>query len=132
MLKNAYLDAKIGVDTNENEPRKEGCVVAGGLTVPRRAVTRTPSGKDSWSGALPLPRPPATSARTADFKSFSKYKYEIPAQYQNTSTKYSQITKLILQDFSNLLKFSEMWCEGFSAKSDVFANFQIIFCMIFL
>ena len=29
MLKNAYLDAKIGFDPTENEPRKEGCVVAG-------------------------------------------------------------------------------------------------------
>ena len=28
MLQNAYLDAKIGVDTAENEPRKEWCVVA--------------------------------------------------------------------------------------------------------
>ena len=28
MLKNAYLDAKIGVDPAENEPRKEGCVAA--------------------------------------------------------------------------------------------------------
>ena len=28
MRKNAYLDAKIGVDPAENEPRKEGCVVA--------------------------------------------------------------------------------------------------------
>ena len=28
MLKNAYLDAKIGVDTAENEPPKECCVVA--------------------------------------------------------------------------------------------------------
>ena len=29
MLKNAYLDAKIGVDPAENEPPKECCVVAG-------------------------------------------------------------------------------------------------------
>ena len=28
MLKNDYLDAKIGVDPAENEPRKECCVVA--------------------------------------------------------------------------------------------------------
>ena len=28
MLQNAYLDAEIGVDTAENEPRKECCVVA--------------------------------------------------------------------------------------------------------
>ena len=28
MLKNDYLVAKIGVDTAENEPRKERCVVA--------------------------------------------------------------------------------------------------------
>ena len=28
MLQNAYLDAKIGVDPAENEPRKEWCVVA--------------------------------------------------------------------------------------------------------
>ena len=34
MLKNAYLDAKIGFDPAENEPRKECCVVA-----PRRAHT---------------------------------------------------------------------------------------------
>ena len=27
MLKNAYLDAKIGVDPAENEPPKECCVV---------------------------------------------------------------------------------------------------------
>ena len=30
MLKNAYLDAKIGVDPAENEPPKERCVVADG------------------------------------------------------------------------------------------------------
>ena len=29
MLKNAYLDAKIGFDPAENEPPKEWCVVAG-------------------------------------------------------------------------------------------------------
>ena len=28
MLQNEYLDAKIGVDTAENEPQKELCVVA--------------------------------------------------------------------------------------------------------
>ena len=28
MLQNAYLDVKIGVDTDENEPKKEWCVVA--------------------------------------------------------------------------------------------------------
>ena len=29
MLENAYLDAKIGVDTAENEARKERCAAAG-------------------------------------------------------------------------------------------------------
>ena len=28
MLQNAYLDVKIGVDTDENEPKEEWCVVA--------------------------------------------------------------------------------------------------------
>ena len=28
MLKNAYLDAKFRLDTDENEPKKESCVVA--------------------------------------------------------------------------------------------------------
>ena len=28
MLQNAYLDVKIGVDTDENEPKEECCVVA--------------------------------------------------------------------------------------------------------
>ena len=31
MLKNAYLDATIGVDPAENEPRKEWCAVASAL-----------------------------------------------------------------------------------------------------
>ena len=44
MQKNAYLDAKIGVDTAENEPRKECCVVA----VIRAAIP--------WDRAYRLPR----------------------------------------------------------------------------
>ena len=43
MLKNAYLDAKIGVDPDENEPRKESWVVArAGVSILRadRALRR--------------------------------------------------------------------------------------------
>ena len=38
MLKNDYLLAKIGVDTAENEPRKEWCVVASGTRTELRAA----------------------------------------------------------------------------------------------
>ena len=46
MLQNDYLVAKIGVDTAENEPRKERCVVA---TDP---VIRAISAADEATAAL--------------------------------------------------------------------------------
>ena len=43
MLENAYLDAKIGIDPAENEPRKEceGTLTPGGTGTTRRMWMRT-------------------------------------------------------------------------------------------
>ena len=71
MLQNEYLVAKIGVDTAENEPRKERCVAAsrrgGGARGDRRGTSRR-----ARRGAAPqvpvcLP-PPTVGAWSKPFK----------------------------------------------------------------
>ena len=70
MLKNAALIVKIGFDTAENEPQKEGCVVAttrvrypfgeGGRrrAAPAEDATRLLTPRDRRSVAVELPSPP--------------------------------------------------------------------------
>ena len=52
MLKNAALIVKIGFDTAEKEPQKEGCVVA--QSAIRSAWTKTSQAGSRWSAHLSL------------------------------------------------------------------------------
>ena len=52
MLKNAALDAKIGFDPAENEPRKEWCVVAGRRRSAARSWKRG-TARGSWGSRAP-------------------------------------------------------------------------------
>ena len=58
MLKNAALIVKIGVDTAENEPQKEGCVVAQSITILEVLPHR-----ESLPRAAPPPRAASSQRR---------------------------------------------------------------------
>ena len=70
MLQNKYLDAKIGVDRAENEPRKECCVLAG-ISLLQRTVAGAPVDAEGGVqvggvlGCTPRGQPPFAAAGEA-------------------------------------------------------------------
>ena len=67
MLKNAYLDAKIGFDPAENEPRKECCYGRPEAALPAAAALLTPRELllDCFPSAASCPPSPRESERDA-------------------------------------------------------------------
>ena len=84
MLKNAYLVAKIGVDTAENEPPEEWCVAAMEPDGPARAEPSAPRGRPAAR------RPAAVVSSTqsiflpfVNVKSFKRSSPDSPAYLKN-------------------------------------------------
>ena len=129
MLKNAYLDAKIGVDPAENEPRKECWAGVG----PRnRAGVSGPRG--ALRGRQPL-APRRAQHRRPMKANFVKIFVKFLSIFCQISAKSSQIfaSKIAffsifqnLQDFTKLCKNSAKFLQTFCKLLPFLSNFQKI------
>ena len=87
MLQNAYLDAKIGVDPAENEPRKELWVVDGSTLLARPSASwRTSSTTRTRPLVALLRRWPAPDAGPARFDSDGQQRRRVLAATSSAAT----------------------------------------------
>ena len=142
MLKNEYLDAKIGVDTAENEPRKEWWVMCRGWQMGRPHMSGAPSCLRSWLRMVERDsqEPVGSCDRATTHHSLggsfsavstpiltTKYSFcRIFQNLQNVVTGFLQNCK-ILQNFPKILQiFAKSWkiSKILQNSAKIFKNFE--------